>query len=143
MCLLVALLDSFSKHPVTGLVNKLRGQINSNISVNLNPTWGQAALNADVVTASLAGVQWNKCGRLCVVYVNTKINISSNQQTILLANGIPAATFGYEPRGIVIDVDTGRAFVLKVTGRVNLSIYTGDSAPYQGVVAGFVVYVCN
>ncbi len=32
MCLLVALLDSFSKHPVTGLVNKLRGQINSNLS---------------------------------------------------------------------------------------------------------------
>lgn len=32
MCLLVALLDSFSKHPVTGLVNKLRGQINSNLN---------------------------------------------------------------------------------------------------------------
>ncbi len=114
-------------------------QINSNLSV----LWGEAALNTNVVTASLYGVQWNKCARTCVVYVNIKININTNRQIVLLASGIPAATFGYEPRGIVTDVDTGRAFALKVTDRVNLSIYTGDSAPYQGVVTGFVVYVCN
>ena len=116
----------------------------SQINSNLTPTWGDVEINADVVTtAGVAGIQWHKRGGVCIVYVNAKINISANRQTVLLASNIPYALFGYEPRGVVIDVDTGKAFVLKVTNRTNLSIYTGTGAPYQGTIAGAIVYVCS
>lgn len=134
-------LDAIEKNAaVPGTLAYDLAQTNSKLA----PTWGEAAVNTDVVTtAGLAGIQWHKRGGVCTVYVNAKINISSNHQAVLLASDIPYAVFGYEPRGIVIDTDTGRAFVLKVTNRTNLSIYTGTGAPYQGTVTGFIVYVCS